>query len=191
MAECTVLLKFVPMFSDAFQICEFMVWCFCFDRIRFGSLYYIIILKRTHTVAALNSRCMHLHRVSISILIVANGNIRVDLNGIARCGMVWYGVLLWWLEKQSEYTEQRWQRHVHEFPIENSYNQSKRRALHCDTDAETIETNEYCSLNSDFVWFNRILWHFVPYNWIVVSKRCIPYGHFHVGIVCACVIFDL
>lgn len=34
---------------------------------------------------------MHLRRVSISILIVANGNIRVDLNGIALAwrGMAW------------------------------------------------------------------------------------------------------
>lgn len=173
----------------------FNSWCCCccwFASIRFGSLYYIIILKHTYTFTKykIHVHAFALRRVSISILIVANGNIRVDLNSIAWYSVVWYGVILWWLEKQSEYTKQRWQRHVHEFPIENPYKKGAvktRNALWIHTQrlrvrefhAETIERT-----NNDFVWFNRILWHFVPYNWIVVSKRCISCGHFHFVKLC-------
>lgn len=61
-----------------------------FASIAFDSVRFIILSYRsTRTQCrSIKFTCMHLHRVSISILIVANGNIRVDLNGTAWYGMV-------------------------------------------------------------------------------------------------------
>lgn len=164
----SVLLKFVSCFQLLFNCSHLWTHSAAFASIRFHSirfalLYYHIEAHKhrhthdTHIHQVLNSRAtwMHLRCVSISILIVANGNIRVDLNRIAWCSMVWHG-LVWycgdWRNKVNTLNNDD-NDHVHESPTENPYKKENEKAhrIVCtdmkrererESNAETIEWTE-------------------------------------------------